>query len=759
MRNIFSFFYVSNARNFFVRIFGIAVLFPFFLSAQTDVRSRIDAERRYLSWEDEKTLEKSREFIREDSTYYAGYMLMGAFQFYRADDKMGFSQVIVPLTNAMRLIEKDYDKELHTRSNDIFTYLRVSNYQNDYTNIAYWLEQSYQNIEDPGKAFEVLKHVRDRNIQYEAGLETYNTMAWIYHRNRMFSPETSSKYSFLKNSVRANDSMAYMYLDSALIKIKNDASENTGLFDASYLSRQYLFTYHYKAILFDFDLEIDSANYYYDELIRTGYYSSNNYAEFKMAMGEFETADEFFHEAESREGSSEKRTKEYFYMRGTLDEYRGHPEQADTLLRQVLEQQGATPGFGWHSIALARAQHYEGLTAESQDRANKAAGFEELHIATTWGQEQYDLAVATLNYTNSVQFAKEYMLENDQWYFWFNPWNWLKVANYTKNINENKLKLQLLIAKNPERAQVIYTIFSSENLINFDEVASVIEGFGNDFFIKIYKKLEETDKRPKIKKYFRYFLGKLYLDEGNTGEAINYFEQVINDPEISDPYNTLLYARCCEGMANATSIPSEKEYWTQKMYAVYPSLVAFSDLKMRFNVDANGIPDGGGLIGGIGLGWMLRMLGIIATAIILFLHFYYKKRWRYTFMLIPFAILFIAGLFGDYYDRIRMAEQNPSKAIFNDLKTTRINFSSAPDVPSVHLNFSSDKDATTIDYTVTLPNSDSTITQGSLRVPSDKITDGGKLLAYRLFGIRKKEIGEEPEPVAKPKRDGKKKTI
>jgi len=45
------------------------------------------------------------------------------------------------------------------------------------------------------------------------------------------------------------------------------------------------------------------------------------------------------------------------------------------------------------------------------------------------------------------------------------------------------LVLAELVARDPERAQVIYTIFSSENLINFDEVWSVIDGFGNGILL------------------------------------------------------------------------------------------------------------------------------------------------------------------------------------------------------------------------------------------------------------------------------------
>jgi tetratricopeptide (TPR) repeat protein len=144
-----------------------------------------------------------------------------------------------------------------------------------------------------------------------------------------------------------------------------------------------------------------------------------------------------------------------------------------------------------------------------------------------------------------------------------------------------------LVAENPEREQVIYTMFSPENLITFDEVWSVIDGFGNEYFIKVYKKLLQTDKRPRLKKYFRYFLGKLYLAEGNEKEAFQYFQQVLNDPDRDDPYQTLLLARVYEGLAEATG-GTEQQNYTQQMYQRYPQLVPFSDLTMSFQLHVAG---------------------------------------------------------------------------------------------------------------------------------------------------------------------------
>lgn len=551
--------------------------------AQNTVRQQID-KARDGSFLDVKTYEKARGFIRKDSTYYVGYMLEGAYLFFRANDELGFRIAIAPLQKALDKIENDFDPLLKIRTNNYALYSENYRYQFDYGLITYFLSRCYQNVELQDKAMEVLYHIRDRNFQLEINMDSYNTMAWLFHRNRVF---TSKQFPFLKNSVKENVAAANCCLDSALRKIQNDMPYNNGLYDPRFLNRQYLSTYHYKAMIHDYLLDIDSANYYYDLLIQNNAYSSNNYAEFKLAMGQMEEAELFFREAADRERSPEKTTKEYYYMRGTLATYRGHPEKADSLLNDVLQKQGSTPGYGWHCIGLARAQHFEGLTAESQDRTNKAARFQELHIGTTWGQEQYNLAVASLNYLNQLQFKKEYWFEHNEWYFWFNPLNWYRWVKYTLEIRHQKMVLASLVAGNPEREQVIYTIFSPENLIAFDEVWSVIEGFGNEYFIAIYKKQLATDKRPHVKKYFNYFLGKLYLAEGKEKIATDYFQQVLNDPDRNDPFQTLLMARTYEGLAQASSGDAKMQY-TQQFYRLYPQLVPFSDLKMAFRLKTEG---------------------------------------------------------------------------------------------------------------------------------------------------------------------------
>jgi tetratricopeptide (TPR) repeat protein len=656
--------------------------------AQNKIHEQIDQDRdkEKLTFLDSKIYEQARSFIRRDSTYYVGYLLEGGYLFFRANDELGFTKAIAPLKKALDKIEYDFDPLLKIRTSNYSTYSANYRYQFDYGLITYFLNRCYQNVEDQDNAMNVLRRVRDRNFQLEFNIDSYNTMAWLYHRNRVY---TSKKYSFLKNSVKENVAAANKCLDSALRKIQNDMPLNNGLFDPRALNQQYLSTFHYKAMIYDYMLNIDTANYYYDQLIRNGSYSSNNYAEFKLAMGEMEQAELYFRQAEEREQNVEKTTKEYFYMRGTLATYRGHPEEADSLLNKVLQQQGSTPGYGWHCIGLARAQHYEGLTAESQERINKAARFQELHIGTTWGQEQYNLAVASLQYLNQLNFKKEYLFEHDEWYFWLNPINWYRWVKYTIEIRHHKMLLASLVAENPERDQVIYSLFSPENLITFDEVWSVMEGFGNEYFIKIYKNRLSTDKRPRLKKYYRYVLGKLYLAEGKEKEATEYFEQVTSDPDSTDPFQTLLMARTYEGLALASSGRKQKAC-IERLYKVYPQLMPFSDLTMQFRLE-------------------------------------------------------IQGQLNDEQTKI-----------INQLKKTRIDFTSDETAPVVTLSFIPGGEAIDINYSVHVQGDQ--VQHGTVRIEKTELSDAGKLIAYHLFGIQKTKIGEHPASIAQSEKKDEKKT-
>lgn len=655
--------------------------------AQQTLRQRIDEERRGLSFEDPKALSKSKEFIRWDSTYYAGYYLEGAFKYFRAADAEGYDQAIRPLEKAMRLIEKDYKWQLRTRTSDLMTFFNAVQYQQDYGFMAYFLEQCYQNIERPDKAMEVLRRVRDKNMQMEFAVEPYNTMAWIYHRNRVY---TSDRFGFLKNSVKENNAMAMLYLDSSAWKFRRDYYLNTRIFMPNYVEQQRFGIYHYKAILFAYDFQIDSAEYYYTQMQDWSGFSNNNYANFKHLCGDFKKAEQFYQMAAESEDYMEKRTREFNYMRGMIEVYKAQPERGDSMLTKVIELQGSTPGFGWHSIGLGRALHYQGLTAESQQRINKANAFSEMHIGTTWGPEQYDMTVALYNYLNKIHEKKEYLFENDGFWTWCNPRRWKELIRLAWQEYTLKLYIANLLANNPERAEVMYPLFSSENLMTFDEIWFLINDFSNDYFIDQYKKLLEKDKRPKVQKYFKYFIARLQLNKDMPDEAITYLNEVLADPELDEDYEKLLIARCYEALAEAydqKDNEKESQKYALEMYKLYPQLLPYTGLQ------------------------------------------------------IPFRLKFT----GEGTDEQFLA-------IKEEFEACDFDWTEDESAPLIEVEFKTNGKNREIHYRVSDAGNEALISDAMV---IKKTEDTGKLLAYRIFNIKKKDIGAKVVVDPPKKREGK----
>ncbi|MCK6639966.1 MAG: hypothetical protein L6Q81_07765 [Bacteroidia bacterium] len=702
------------------------------VAGQNDVRRLIDMDRRNIQYNSKEALDKSREYIRKDSLYYIGYMYEGAYRYFRANDELGYRQAIIPLEKAMRLVEREYDSELRTRTSNLGEYYQVSTYQNDYCQIADWLTTCYQNIEQADSAFSVMMRVKDRDMQYEGAADSWNTLAWIYHRNRMY---TSERFAFLKNTVHENDSMAYACLDSAIAKTHRDNELCQGLFDPTWMNSRYYFTYHYKVILFTYDFKIDSADYYYDILLQSGYYSSNNYANYQYMKGEFGIAEQFYREAETRDATIDKHTREYYYMRGLLDINAARPERSDSLLSAVIRKDGATPGFGWHSIAYARALTYEGLTSLSQNRLNAAAGFQELHIGTTWGQEQYNLAVAMLNYINAEQHEAEYYFENDEWYFWLNPFNWYKWFEFRIKQHHLRLVLVSLVASNPERADVLYPVFSSENVMSWDENFRMLDGFSNDYFIRYYEELLEKDPRDGVKMYIRYMLGRLHISEGEESRAREYLEAVYFATAAGNyEYDNLLYYRTCEALAQISD-GDEKQKWLQKAFLRYSRLMPTGKEQMKFTVLVNGtvyIPSQDDFI--------FRMVSFAMPAIIvlfalyLVMRRYFRLRHNVKRVSLIVAGLWVSCLVIWVFSYSSITDEGTEQRVVRSFGSCNIGFTDTQDVPVIKLSFSK-SDSTHIAKYEVVDVSGEPIRNGELIIEPDKPETAGILLAYRIFDV------------------------
>lgn len=580
-----------------IQFFGSFLLvFLFFLQAlpagaqslaakKAAERYEIDAKRMGVDPNSDDALPRSREFKRIDSTYYVGWMFEGIYKVNHAADYLGFKNAAAPLERALNLMERDYRKELATRTPDLMAYFPVYKFHLDYTLIAYHLMTCYSNMEEPEKVYSLLRRAIKWNFQREFYLDAWNYLGWTVHRNRFY---TSAKYSFLKNSIDENEKLAHSYLDTGMRKIRQNMALNTAIFQPGYEKPEKLAVYHYKAMLYSYNFRIDSAAYYYKLLRDGGQPTHNNYATFRAICGDFREAEKEYR-LEGANLQPDKRLQEWVYYLSILDIYKGRPKAGAELTRGMIQANGSTPGFGWYNIAQARCKLYDGQNTEAFRYLNKAAEFKELHIGTTLGQTHYDFSVQLLKLMHLLHQIEAQKFEHKNW--WYN----FPVLGKMAQLTAEKYMQQFLIinqfAQNPERDRVVYKLFSTESTVSWDEVWFLIRDFSTGFFLERFQKELSRDERKYIRKYFRYFIARLQMEKGNLDEANRMLNEVLMDPDIDSDYEKLLVARTLQAQAEIFLKKKENKAYNDRiyrMYQYYPQLIPYSGLQMNMHLSVSG---------------------------------------------------------------------------------------------------------------------------------------------------------------------------
>jgi hypothetical protein len=550
-------------------------------------RYEIDAKRIGTDFNSNDALPRSREFIRTDSSYYVGWMYEGMYKVNHAADFLGYKNAIIPLKKALYQLERDYARLLRIRTADLMTYYPAYRFQLDYTVIAYNLMDCYNNVEQPQDAYNVIRRALKWNFQNEGYMQAYNYLAWTVHRNRFY---TSAKYAFLKNSIAENEKLANAYLDSAFRKIKRDKQLNAAFFPG-YETAARQGVYHYKAILYSYALNIDSASYYYNLMRETPIFSHNNYATFLSICGNFRQAEKEY-EAASTQDAGDKRLQEWAYYSSILNIYKGNPKKGIQDMKDMIKAVGSTPGFGWYNIALARSCAYFGDVKESERYIKKAEAFKEVHIGTTLGQSHYDFSINLVKLMNNVERLQQIKFENKGW--WYTPSALGKVAEETGS----KYMLQYLIvnqfAMNPERDLVIYRLFSTESTVTWDEIWYLMRDFSTNFFVQRFQAELKDDQRKLIKKYFKLYIARLQMKKGNYKEAQQVLYDILNNERTDVEYEKLFVARTYEALAECAQARKNTAEYNESMYSFYthyPQLLPYSELKPNLRLRILGTAD------------------------------------------------------------------------------------------------------------------------------------------------------------------------
>jgi hypothetical protein len=548
---------------------------------------QIDAKRMSEDVNGDDALTRSREFKRIDSTYYVGWLFEGAYKFNHAADYLGFKNAIYPLSHALDLLEKDYRKALMTRTPDFLTYFPIYKLQIDYTLIANYLMNCYSNTDQPDQVFKLLQRVKKFNFQNQAYLDVYDYMAWTVHRNRFY---TSSKYSFLRNSIAENEALAQRYLDTAMLVIARNKPLNERL-QPNVEQAEKLSVYHYRNILYSYAFNIDSAEYYFDLMRKAGRLPHNNYATFKAVSGDFRTAEEEYKIA-AQQDNGDHRLQEWAYYTSILHIYKAHPREGMQLARDMIKANGTTPGYGWYNIALARSLMYDGQIAEAERYAQRAAEFKEVHIGTTLGQAHYEFSVQLLKLIGKEHEWSMQQFEHKNW--WYNPSVLFTMSGKVAERYTMQYFIINQFAQNPERDRVIYKLFSNESTVSWDEIWYLVHDYSTQYFISRFEREAATDRRPLIRKYFKLFSARLKIKQGKYAEAKRELDALLKDTEIDQEYEKLYIARLFQAEAECAKEQKDKAAqndWLYKLYITYPQLVPYSGMPMNMILHVSGAED------------------------------------------------------------------------------------------------------------------------------------------------------------------------
>ncbi len=521
-------------------------------------RYEIDAKRLGVQPYDKDALPRSREFIRLDSTYYVGHYYEGIYKYERAADYLGYKNCIIPLKKSLLLFEKDFKNDLS--NTDTYNAKQV-----DIRNICTTLYDSYSNLEQPDSAMWILDKVQSWNLPYDF-MEYHIKAAWTIHRNRYYI----HKYSFLKNTVEENEQMSLDHLYQALAQGNTTAN-------------------FYLAIIYNYLQNVDSTKYYYDYLLQNGGISYNNYAHFKNTMGQFSEAIDNF---EKEKFAIDKRLIESYYFLPTLYINSGRSIEGIESASEIIKQNGSTPGFGWYNIALARSYLYNGQLDSCEKAIEKAAGFKELHLATTLGQAQYDFAINVVKLMLVNQKIERIKFFNSGW--WYSVTDILKMSE----LFGEKFLLRFAIvnefANNPERQNVIYTLFSSENVIGFDEIWNMIKDISPEYFTTFYKQKMENEKRDNIQRYMQFFYAGFLYKTGNNSESKNILENILYNTRLDTAHEKLFLGRIAETLTRLYDNSGEKDKYNTMVayyFSEYPQLIPYSGIKIKIKLNMTGISD------------------------------------------------------------------------------------------------------------------------------------------------------------------------
>ncbi len=561
----------------------------------TTPREIIDTLRWGFDYKSAEAIKRANRAKQLDSTYYVTHLIEGFHYYDRAEEFTGLKRAVQPLRKALAAFKRDYGyciSRRYTRSDIYAGAWREILRQIDYYTLASTLSEVFISLEMPDSAYAALTRMRDDNLVFD--FRSYQGLAWIYFRSRIY---TSEKYPFLKDSIEENMKTAFLYTDSLEQKYKRAvpymrreilaAYQGMGgfynYFNNAFVKRPPDFVANTRGILYGYNFQPALSARYFMQMDGDENMAKNvNLGYTYHADINFRTSEEYF--GKVKDNGSKSRGG-HWQGYSTIFVYKGQPLEGAAKLREERDKNGFTIGYGWDNLCLARMYLYAGMTDEAGRALDKAENFSEVHFNTSFREDQYRFMLKALRLMKAKFEDNAYKFEDRN--YWFS-WDWLTaVPKLTWDRYSFAYDLANELALNPERDIVYYHLFHTESIISFDELWTIIQKFSNGFFQTRLAELQKTDPRENLDRYYRYFLGKLLIEEGESERAFDMLTTILSDPKLNQEYEKLLIARVhenCAKIAIDEGWEPQAEFHLNELYRFYPQLIPFSNIEMRFKV-------------------------------------------------------------------------------------------------------------------------------------------------------------------------------
>ncbi|MBN1348422.1 hypothetical protein JXJ21_03370 [candidate division KSB1 bacterium] len=527
-----------------------------------------------------------------DSSYYVGYLIEAYHLDVRASDEAGLRKVIPYYLKAREIFEQHAASVLEVSNYGALSeddQARTIQRQRDYRNIQASLIQHYGNLEMPDSAYAVIMQLRKKNLSFDT--LPFGRLGWLYYRQRIFTPE---KYSFLKNTVNENLNYALSFRDSVYRKYERNNPQLKQQFEPyiydwmneNLIEFDLLTVNNVTAIVHSYNMQTDSAMHYWHSLDKNDPVVTGNIGFWKCSLGELDSAEFYFEQALEAEDEDEISLSSENLSLSVCHISAANIDEALEVIDDEIAKKGYSFGYGWHNLGLARAYGYAGLLQKSADHLEKAINFDEIHYNTSSREDQYRF----LSYLLLLLLVERQQSLNkfEDTRYWTKVSYWQDMVSMMLTKYTALFYLVNALANNPERDIVFYHLSAIESSITFDELWPIIENFSAKFFLNRFTRLLESDPRLRIRKYYRYFIGKLLMKSGKNEEAYQMLYNAFSDDYWDEEREKLLSARLHEACAMAArELDWERElhYHLKQLYEIYPQLVPFSPLKMAFHLE------------------------------------------------------------------------------------------------------------------------------------------------------------------------------